>query len=94
MRDGLVDHGACSYGALSYEVAIGESMKRSSARWIDLETDDQKLPSCLEEAKAAIDRRLQEIQADRNSASEELHAIADALNGLKVLRMELEKRPR
>jgi hypothetical protein len=56
-----------------------------------LETDDERLPSCLEAAKAAINRRLQEIQADRNSPPEELHAIADALNGLKVLRTELEK---
>ena len=60
-----------------------------------LETDDERLPSCLEAAKAAINRRLQEIQADRNSPQpEELHAIADALNGLKVLRTELEKRTR
>jgi len=28
VRDGLADHRACSDGALSYEVAIGESMKR------------------------------------------------------------------
>jgi hypothetical protein len=59
-----------------------------------LETDDERLPSCLEAAKAAINRRLQETQADRNSPPEELHAIADALNGLKALRTELEKRDR
>jgi hypothetical protein len=59
-----------------------------------LETDDKKLPSCLEAAKAAINSRLQEIQADRNSQPEELHAIADALHGLNVLRTELEKRTR
>jgi hypothetical protein len=28
VRDGLADHRACNYGALSYEGAIGESMKR------------------------------------------------------------------
>ena len=57
-----------------------------------LETDDMRLPDCLQAAKAAITSRLQEIQADRNSPPEELQAIADALNGLKVLRTELEKR--
>jgi hypothetical protein len=31
-----------------------------------LETDDKKLPSRLETAKAAIVSRLQEVQADRN----------------------------
>jgi hypothetical protein len=59
-----------------------------------LETDDKKLPSCLEAAKAAINSRLEEIQADRNSPPEELHSIADALRGLKLLRLELEKRTR
>ena len=43
-----------------------------------LETDDKKLPSCLQAAKAAINTRLQEIRADRNSPPEELQAIADA----------------
>jgi hypothetical protein len=57
-----------------------------------LETDDKKLPSRLETAKAAIVSRLQEVQADRNGQPEERQAIADALHGLKVLRTELEKR--
>jgi hypothetical protein len=57
-----------------------------------LETDDKKLPSCLQAAKSAINTRFQEIQANRNSPTEELQAIADALHVLKVLRMELEKR--
>ena len=57
-----------------------------------LETDDKKLPDCLQAAKVAINSRLQELQADRGSAPEELRAIADALHGLKVLRTELEKR--
>ena len=57
-----------------------------------LETDDKKLPDCLQAAKVAIQSRLQEIQADRNSPPEELQAIVDALHGLKVLRTELEKR--
>ena len=57
-----------------------------------LETDDKKLPSCLEAAKEAMDNRLQEIWSGRGSTPEELQSIADALHGLKVLRMELEKR--
>ena len=57
-----------------------------------LETDDKKLPDSLQAAKVAIQSRLQEIQADRNSPPEELQAIVDALHGLKVLRTELEKR--
>jgi hypothetical protein len=32
VRDGLADHRACSCGALSYEGAIGESMKRRQRR--------------------------------------------------------------
>jgi hypothetical protein len=59
-----------------------------------VETDDKKLPSRLETAKAAIVSRLQEVQADRNGQPAELHAIADALSGLRVLRTELEKRTR
>jgi len=55
-----------------------------------LETDDKKLPSCLE-ANAAVNNRFTEMQADRNSPPEELDAIADALHGLKVLQAELEK---
>ena len=58
-----------------------------------VETDDKKLPSCIEAATAAIHRRLQEIQADRTSdPSEELRAIVDGLNSLEILRLELEKR--
>lgn len=57
-----------------------------------LETDDKKLPSCLQAAKAAFDRRVQEMRADRTSTSEELRAIVDARNSLKILRLELDKR--
>jgi hypothetical protein len=56
------------------------------------ETDDKKLPSCLEEAKAAIDRRLTEIQVEHNSSPEELRAMTSALHILQVLRTGLEKR--
>jgi len=59
-----------------------------------VETDDKKLPCCLEAAKAALDRRFQEMLSDGNSLpeTEELQAIADALHGLRVMRTELEKR--
>ena len=56
------------------------------------ETDDKKLPSCLEEAKAAIDRRLTEIQLEHDSSPEELRAITNALGILHVLRTGWEKR--
>jgi len=64
-----------------YEVALFES-------------DDKKLPSCLEAAKAAIDCRLTEIQVEHKSSPEELRAIATALRILQVLRTGLEKRAR
>ena len=56
------------------------------------EIDDKKLPSCLEATKAAIDRRLTEIQVEHNSSPEELRAITNALRVLQVLRTGLEKR--
>jgi hypothetical protein len=62
-----------------------------------LETDDTKLPNCLQAAKAAIDKRLQEIQMNeggtlQGGTPEELQAINDALAELNVLRGELETR--
>jgi hypothetical protein len=58
-----------------------------------VETDDKNLPTCIQAAKAAIARRLQDIHSgDGGPHHEELQAIADALNGLRVLRTELEKR--
>jgi hypothetical protein len=62
-----------------------------------LETDDTKLPNCLQVAKAAIDKRLQEIQMNeggtlQGGTPEELQAINDALAELNVLRGELETR--
>lgn len=56
------------------------------------ETDDKKLPSYLEAPKAAIDRRLTEIQVEHHSSPEELRAITNALRILQVLRTGLEKR--
>jgi hypothetical protein len=62
-----------------------------------LETDDTKLPNCLQAAKAAIDKRLQEIQMNeggtlKGGTPEELQAINDALAGLNVVPGELETR--
>ena len=62
-----------------------------------LETDDKKLPDCLQAAKTAIDKRLQEIQMNeggtlQGGTPEELQAINDALAGLNVVRGELETR--
>jgi hypothetical protein len=56
------------------------------------EIDDKKLPSCLEAAKAAIDRRLTEIQVVHDSSPEELRAITNALRVLQILRTTLKKR--
>ena len=55
-----------------------------------LETDDKKLPKCIQAAKSAIDNRLHELQLDHTP--EERQAIADALGGLNVLRRELQIR--
>ena len=63
----------------SYEAAI-------------LETDDKKLPKCIQAAKSAIDNRLHELQLDHGRTPDERQAIADALGGLNVLRRELKIR--
>ncbi len=57
-----------------------------------LETHDNELPSRLRRAKAAIDKRLQEMQMDHGGTPEERQAIADALAALNVLRRELQGR--
>jgi hypothetical protein len=57
-----------------------------------LETDDEKLPKLIQAAKAAIDARLHELQADHGGAPDERQAISDALAGLNVLRREREAR--
>jgi hypothetical protein len=53
-----------------------------------LETDRSKLPGRIEAAQAAINRRIQEINAGHDSVDER-RAIQDALAGLNVLRREL-----
>lgn len=59
-----------------------------------LETDDSKLPQRLQDAKAAIDKRLQDLLLDHGGTREERQAISDALLGLNVLRGEVEMRSR
>jgi hypothetical protein len=59
-----------------------------------LETDDKELPNRLHTAKAAIDKRLHEMQMDYGGTPEERQAIIDALTALNVLRRELEGRIR
>lgn len=57
-----------------------------------IETDDKKLPLRIRAAKAAIDSRLHELQQDHGGTRDERQAMADALQGLNVLRRELETR--
>ena len=57
-----------------------------------LETDDKKLQNRIQAAKAAIDNRLHDSQADHGGTPEERQAITDALGGLSVLRRELQMR--
>lgn len=53
-----------------------------------LETDQVKLLERIEEATKAIQARVSELEMDHNGTVEERIVIADALNGLKVLRQE------
>jgi hypothetical protein len=59
-----------------------------------IETDNEKLQQRLQIAKAAIDNRLHELQTDHGGTPEERQAITDALEGLNVLRRELQIHPR
>ena len=64
--------------------------------WHDLykaalvETERTKLQQSLHVAKAAIDDRLQELQADHGGTQEERRSISDALSNLNIIRRELE----
>jgi hypothetical protein len=57
-----------------------------------LETDDKKLQNRIQAAKAAIDNRLHDLQADHGGTPEERQAITDALGGLNVRRREFQIR--
>jgi hypothetical protein len=61
----------------------------SEAYWAAvLETDENKLPNLLLEAKRAIDDRLHELQTDHGGTPEERRAMSRALAGLNALRIE------
>lgn len=57
-----------------------------------LETDYLKLLELLQAAKSAIDDRLHDLLLDHGGTPEERRAISDALQGLTVLRREVETR--
>ena len=54
-----------------------------------LETESSKLPQRVEEARAAIQARIDELNQDHQGTPEERKAIQFALNCLKVLTTEL-----
>jgi hypothetical protein len=53
-----------------------------------LETDCTKLQERLQSAESAIHERQHTLSMDHGGTAEERQAIADALNGMKVLRRE------
>lgn len=53
-----------------------------------LGTKSTQLPVLIRVAHAAIDARLQQLASDSQDRTEERHAIADALAGLRVLEEE------
>lgn len=55
-----------------------------------LEIDRSRLPRLIETADAAIHARIKELESDHAGTAEERQAIEDALNGLKVLRKEID----
>jgi len=65
---------------------------QESYRAAIVETDDQKLRERITAAKAAMDTRLHDLQMDHGGTVEERLAITDALDGLNVLRRELQTR--
>ena len=69
-----------------------EYVWEQSYRAAILEIDDSKLPDHIRAAKHTIDTRLHELQMDHGGSAEERQAISDALTGLNVLRIELERR--
>lgn len=65
---------------------------QESYRAAIIETDDKKLRERIQTAKAAIGNRLLELQLDHGGTPEERVAITDALDGLNILRRELQTR--
>jgi len=63
-------------------------LKRNVAALV--EADENKLRERIRAAKAAIDTRLHELQMDHGGTPDERQAISDALEGLSILRRELQ----
>ncbi len=57
-----------------------------------VETDSEILPIRVQRAKSAIYSRLHELQLDHGGTIDERQAISDALQGLNVLRQEIQRR--
>jgi hypothetical protein len=55
-----------------------------------VEADENKLPERIRAAKTAIDTRLHELRMDHGGTPDERQAISDALEGLSILRRELQ----
>lgn len=66
----------------------------STYQWQDvyleavLETDTSKLQQRIAAAEGAVKARMTELEQDHHGTPEERSAIADALNGLRILRRE------
>jgi hypothetical protein len=86
------------YFALNAAIRQGRNFMLFKYVWQDLysaaivETDGNKMPTRVQESKSAIDSRLHELQLDRGGTIDERQAINDALEGLNVLRREIERR--
>ncbi len=63
--------------------------------WQDalLELDPEKLHEKVGKAETAIFKRLQELSSDRTDHYEEHVALNDAINGLRILKVEKLKFP-
>jgi hypothetical protein len=59
-----------------------------------LEFDEAKLDEKIVSAQNAIDRRIQELTAYSLNHHEERRALADAGNGLRVLRCDSTRKPK
>jgi hypothetical protein len=69
----------------------------STYKWIEtykaalLETDWSKMQERIETAESALRQRKHEFDLNHGGTPEENHAIADAIRGLAVLRIDLVK---
>jgi len=54
-----------------------------------LETDRTRLPQLINAAQAAIDARIEDIRLNHSGTADEEQALANALDGLRVLQKEI-----